>query len=163
LELEAGLMERGTPAMAHRVGRGHGRGGSRELETDLRSSHRWATGSTRPSGTTGSTRPAASGLGRDRDLAAAAELPATRVVEDRPGAPLWPCVTETLRPWPVDQPLSASAPPMISISSLVMAAWRARLKSSVSLSIMSLALFVAASMAVMRAPCSDATDSSNAR
>jgi hypothetical protein len=40
LELEAGLMERATPAMAHRVCRGHGRGGSRDLEADLRSSHR---------------------------------------------------------------------------------------------------------------------------
>lgn len=40
LELEAGLMERATPAMAHRVSRGHGRDGSRDLEADLRASHR---------------------------------------------------------------------------------------------------------------------------
>src|SRR5262249_24541885 len=59
--------------------------------------------------------------------------------------------------------LRASAPPMISISSLVMAAWRARLYVRVSLSIASLAFLVAESMAVMRAPNSEAIDSSKAR
>ena len=42
-------------------------------------------------------------------------------------------------------------------------AWRARFMASVSESIMSVALFVAESMAVMRAACSAATDSSSAR
>ena len=54
---------------------------------------------------------------------------------------------------------SASAPPMISISSLVMAAWRARLYCSVSVEIISLAFLVAESIAVMRAPNSLACDS----
>lgn len=45
--------------------------------------------------------------------------------------------------------LSASAPPMISISSLVIAAWRARLYCRVRREIMSLALRVAASIAVI--------------
>src|SRR5690606_16985101 len=58
-----------------------------------------------------------------------------------------------------DQPLSASAPPMISISSGVIAAWRGRLYCSVSEPIMSPAFYVAESMAVMRAPSSEAIDS----
>jgi hypothetical protein len=66
-------------------------------------------------------------------------------------------------PRAVCQPLRASAPPMISISSVVIAAWRARLKTSVRRSIISAALPDAASIAVMRAPCSDAIDSSSAR
>ncbi len=49
-----------------------------------------------------------------------------------------------------DQAPSASAPPMISISSVVIAAWRARLYCSVSFAIMSRAFFVAESIAVMR-------------
>jgi len=40
LELATGLMERGTPAMMLRIGRGHGSDGTRELEANLRSSHR---------------------------------------------------------------------------------------------------------------------------
>lgn len=52
---------------------------------------------------------------------------------------------------------------MISISSLVIAAWRARLYWSVSLPIMSLAFLVAESIAVMRAPNSLAWDSKRAR
>ena len=47
--------------------------------------------------------------------------------------------------------------------SFVIAAWRMRFMLSVKLSISSLAFFDAESIAVMRAPCSDATDSSNAR
>ena len=43
--------------------------------------------------------------------------------------------------------------------SLVMAAWRTRFICSVSASIMSEALLVAESIAVMRAACSAATDS----
>ncbi len=54
---------------------------------------------------------------------------------------------------------SASAPPMISMSSVVIAAWRARLYCRVSFEIISLAFFVAESIAVMRAPSSDAIDS----
>jgi len=53
----------------------------------------------------------------------------------------------------------ALAPPMISISSVVIAAWRARLYCSVSRSIISDAFLVAESMAVMRAPSSEAIDS----
>ena len=60
-------------------------------------------------------------------------------------------------------PFSASAPPTISINSLVMAAWRARFISSVSRSIMSRALLVALSIAVIRAPCSLAIDSRKLR
>ena len=48
---------------------------------------------------------------------------------------------------------------MISISSLVIAAWRALLYWSVSDRIISLAFLVAESMAVMRAPSSLACDS----
>ena len=48
---------------------------------------------------------------------------------------------------------------MISISSVVIAAWRARLYWRVSFKIISLAFLVAASMAVMRAPSSLACDS----
>src|SRR5215208_2368648 len=58
---------------------------------------------------------------------------------------------------------SASAPEMISISSLVIMAWRVRLYLSVCSRIISPALRVALSMAVMRAPCSDAAFSSKAR
>ena len=50
--------------------------------------------------------------------------------------------------------LSALAPAMISVSSCVIELWRARLYASSSFSIMSLALFVALSMACMRAPFS---------
>ena len=56
----------------------------------------------------------------------------------------------------------AAAPLTISIISLVMAAWRTRLRVSVSESITSLALLVAESIAVIRAACSAATDSSSA-
>lgn len=59
--------------------------------------------------------------------------------------------------------LSASAPPMISISSFVIAAWRARLYCSVRRPIISFALRVAASIAVMRAPSSLAWLSRSAR
>ena len=58
---------------------------------------------------------------------------------------------------------SASAPEMISISSLVIMAWRVRLYCSVSLSITSPALRVAESMALILAPISPATFSSSAR
>ena len=47
--------------------------------------------------------------------------------------------------------------------SFVIAAWRTRFMFSVSESISSLAFLEAESIAVMRAPCSEATDSSNAR
>jgi hypothetical protein len=57
------------------------------------------------------------------------------------------------------QSFNASAPPMISMSSVVIAAWRARLYCKVSLLIISEAFLVAESMAVMRAPSSDAIDS----
>ena len=53
----------------------------------------------------------------------------------------------------------ALAPPMISINSVVIAACRARLYCRVSRSMISDAFFVAESMAVMRAPNSDAIDS----
>ena len=59
-----------------------------------------------------------------------------------------------------DCPYNAAAPLTISIISLVIAAWRARFMVSVSESITSLALLVAESIAVMRAACSAATDSS---
>jgi NAD(P)-dependent dehydrogenase (short-subunit alcohol dehydrogenase family) len=61
------------------------------------------------------------------------------------------------------QSLSASAPPMISISSVVIAAWRARLYLSDSLAIMSFALRVAESIAVICAPKKPACVSSRAR
>ncbi|GAF25605.1 transcriptional regulators [Moorella thermoacetica Y72] len=57
----------------------------------------------------------------------------------------------------------ASAPATISRISLVMAAWRARLKDRVNLSIISAAFLVALSMAVIRAPCSLALASRRAR
>src|SRR5450755_864723 len=57
---------------------------------------------------------------------------------------------------------SAAAPLTISIISLVIAAWRTRLRVNVSESITSLALLVAESIAVMRAACSAATDSNSA-
>ena len=47
--------------------------------------------------------------------------------------------------------------------SRVIAAWRTRFMLSVSEEIKSPAFFEAASIAVMRAPCSDAIDSSRAR
>src|SRR4029079_13942761 len=58
---------------------------------------------------------------------------------------------------------SASAPEMISISSLVIIAWRVRLYLMVCLRIMSPALRVALSIALMRAPCSEAAFSKSAR
>jgi len=58
------------------------------------------------------------------------------------------------------QPFSASAPPTISISSVVTLACRARFIASVSLSIMSDAFLDALSIAVIRAPCSLAVASS---
>src|SRR5262245_41756585 len=61
----------------------------------------------------------------------------------------------------VDQ--SASAPEMISISSFVIIAWRVRLYCNVSRSITSPAFRVAESIAVMRAPCSEAAFSRSAR
>src|ERR1019366_7257189 len=54
---------------------------------------------------------------------------------------------------------AAAAPLTISMISLVMAAWRTRFICSVSASIISEALLVAESIAVMRAACSAATDS----
>lgn len=60
------------------------------------------------------------------------------------------------------QPLSASAPPTISEISRVMPAWRARLICSVNPVIILPALSVALFIAVMRAPCSLADDSSSA-
>ncbi len=57
------------------------------------------------------------------------------------------------------QSLSASAPPMISISSVVIAACRARLYTSVRSAMTSDAFLVAESIAVIRAPSSEATDS----
>src|SRR5262249_33521083 len=59
--------------------------------------------------------------------------------------------------------LRASAPPMMSSGSLVIFSWRALLYWIVRTLMMSLAFFVAASMAVMRAPCSLAADSISAR
>src|SRR5512143_3997957 len=59
--------------------------------------------------------------------------------------------------------LSASAPLTISMSSFVTAAWRARLYWRGSIEIISSAFFVADSMALMRAPCSEAADSRRAR
>ncbi len=50
----------------------------------------------------------------------------------------------------------ASAPPTISAISLVMAAWRARLRVRVRPEIILPALSVALDMEVMRAPCSEA-------
>ena len=58
---------------------------------------------------------------------------------------------------------AAAAPLTTSMISLVMLAWRTRFIYKVSLSIISAALEVAASMAVMRAACSAAADSSSAR
>src|SRR5207248_10500237 len=58
---------------------------------------------------------------------------------------------------------SASAPPTMSSSSLVIFSWRALLYWIVRTSIISLAFLVAASMAVMRAPYSPASDSISAR
>ena len=58
---------------------------------------------------------------------------------------------------------SASAPPTMSRSSLVMRSWRALLYWIVRTLIISLAFLVAASIAVIRAPYSPATDSIRAR
>ena len=58
---------------------------------------------------------------------------------------------------------SASAPPTTSRISCVISAWRARFMLSVSVSISSPAFFEALRIAVMRAPCSEAVDSSSAR
>src|SRR2546425_104764 len=59
--------------------------------------------------------------------------------------------------------LRASAPPTMSSSSLVIFSWRALLNWIVRTSIISFAFFVAASIAVMRAPYSPASDSMSAR
>src|SRR5919201_4382233 len=59
--------------------------------------------------------------------------------------------------------LSASAPPTMSSSSFVIFSWRALLYWMVRTSIISLAFLVAASMAVIRAPYSPASDSISAR
>ncbi len=59
-------------------------------------------------------------------------------------------------------PSQALAPETTSMISLVMDACRILFMCSVSESMTSVALSVAASMAVMRAPCSAATDSSSA-
>jgi PemK-like, MazF-like toxin of type II toxin-antitoxin system len=59
--------------------------------------------------------------------------------------------------------VSASAPATTSRISCVISAWRARFICSVSESMSSPAFFDALRMAVMRAPCSDAADSSSAR
>jgi hypothetical protein len=67
-----------------------------------------------------------------------------------------PC---SLFPVPCSLFHSAAAPLTISMISLVMAAWRTRFIFSVSESIISEALFVAESIAVIRAACSAATDS----
>jgi hypothetical protein len=64
---------------------------------------------------------------------------------------------------PIHPHHSASAPEMISISSLVIIAWRVRFIASVCLRIISPALRVALSIALMRAPCSDAAFSRSAR
>src|SRR5690606_18176775 len=60
------------------------------------------------------------------------------------------------------RPHRASAPAMISMSSVVIAAWRLRLYWMVSLLISSPALRVALSIAVIDAPCSLAWFSSSA-
>ncbi len=60
-------------------------------------------------------------------------------------------------------PVSASAPATTSRISWVISAWRARFIASVSPSISSPADFVAFRIADIRAPCSDAADSSSAR
>jgi len=60
-------------------------------------------------------------------------------------------------------PFNASAPLTISVSSVVIVACRARFICSVSRAIMSTELFVAESIAVIRAPCSPATDSRRMR
>ena len=57
----------------------------------------------------------------------------------------------------------ASAPLTTSMISLVMLAWRTRFINNVSLSIISDAFEVAASIAVIRAACSLAADSNSAR
>src|SRR5437867_1558854 len=59
--------------------------------------------------------------------------------------------------------LRGSAPPTMSSSSLVIFSWRALLYWIVRTSIISFAFFVAASIAVMRAPYSPASDSKRAR
>ena len=61
------------------------------------------------------------------------------------------------------QAVSASAPATTSRISWVISAWRARFIWSVRLSISSPAFFDALRIAVMRAPCSEAADSSSAR
>jgi len=58
---------------------------------------------------------------------------------------------------------SDSAPATTSMISCVMSAWRSRLSCSVRSSMISDAFSEALRMAVMRAPCSDAVDSSSAR
>src|SRR6185436_17153195 len=57
----------------------------------------------------------------------------------------------------------ASAPATTSMISWVISAWRARFISSVRSSMTSPAFWDALRIAVMRAPCSDAVDSSSAR
>src|SRR5437588_7583039 len=60
-------------------------------------------------------------------------------------------------------PYIAAAPLTISMISFVIFAWRARFMIRVNESIMSVALLVAESIAVIRAACSAATDSNSAR
>lgn len=55
---------------------------------------------------------------------------------------------------------AAAAPDTTSIISFVIAAWRIRFMFRVRVSISSAAFFDAESIAVIREPCSDATDSS---
>ena len=57
---------------------------------------------------------------------------------------------------------SASAPPTISMISVVMASWRARFMTRLSLTIISSAFSVADFMARWRAACSEAAESSMA-
>ena len=58
--------------------------------------------------------------------------------------------------------MSPSAPATTSMISCVISAWRWRLAARVRSSISSAALSDALRMALMRAPCSDAVDSSSA-
>ena len=91
------------------------------------------------------------GLERVEDLPAVARRTARRRRRPSPGECDQPfCHLAFLVPIRVRQ--SASAPEMISMSSLVIMAWRVRLYFSVSLSIISPALRVALSMALICAP-----------
>jgi hypothetical protein len=62
----------------------------------------------------------------------------------------------------ISYPCNAAAPLTISVSSVVIAAWRARLYDIFNDFSSSLAFSLALSIAVMRAPCSDAFASSTA-